>query len=205
MDLISILCFVLDSRCCVCETPVTRLSFCKDCHPTPLPPAQDSAFFSSFEFNSKAQKLLHLIKYQKKDQFLSLLIPFLPTIFPWKLGPSTKLVPVPLSKDRFLERGFNQAEWLADQISVKTHLAAEKNGLLKARNTSPQSILNKRDRENNLLGAFMWNPHTPIPQQAILIDDVFTTGATLKACSNILKNAGITKVYGWTLFKKDLF
>lgn len=160
---------------------------------------------SSFEFNLRAQKLLHQIKYQGKTQYFSLLVPFLPQTFPWTLRGSSQLIPVPLTKDRFFERGFNQAEWLAKQISKNTQIPMENSGLLKTRNTIAQSTLSRRGRQNNLVGAFEWSKKRPVPEQGILIDDVFTTGATLNECAKVLKASGVKDVFGWTLFRKESF
>jgi ComF family protein len=110
------------------------------------------------------------------------------------------LVPVPLHKRRERSRGYNQSELLAKELSK--HLGLPVISLL-TRNidTKPQFDLSKKDRSSNIRGAFSLNPRpkTLIPQNIILIDDITTTGATLRECAKILKANGVKKVLGVTL------
>ncbi|MFM8269660.1 MAG: ComF family protein [Pseudomonadota bacterium] len=111
------------------------------------------------------------------------------------------MIPVPLSQVRFNERGFNQSEWLARQMSKRTQLKIEIKGLKKTRETSPQSTLSRSERQKNLVGAFSWNPKRPAPERVCLIDDVLTTGSTLEACKSALQKAGVKEIFAWTLFE----
>lgn len=104
------------------------------------------------------------------------------------------LIPVPLSTQRLRERGFNQALLLAKQLAPHRLVAT---GLLRVRDTAAQSSLNREDRWENLANAFMVSPdHSAVLRQSrvVLIDDVMTTGATLRACTQALLNAGVAQV-----------
>lgn len=116
-----------------------------------------------------------------------------------ELGQAT-LVPVPLSKKRERWRGFNQADLLANSLSVK--LGLKKTGALKRlKNARPQSSLSGRDRLENIKGAFKVNGQFPVPRQIILVDDVVTTGATLEEAAATLKAAGVKRVSALVIAK----
>lgn len=106
------------------------------------------------------------------------------------------LVPVPLHRKRFLERGFNQAELLAKKIEQATGL--ELALILRRRlMTPPQADLTGKDRLINTAGAFRVSDPF-INKKVLLVDDVFTTGATMNECAKVLKKAGAKEVWGLT-------
>ena len=104
------------------------------------------------------------------------------------------LIPIPLSSERLSERGFNQSLVLSQQLSrEKTH----PNSLLRMRNTLAQSSLPRQQRLTNLKGAFAGAPFMAAKlrgQRILLIDDVMTSGATLNAAAQVLKQAGAVHV-----------
>jgi ComF family protein len=106
---------------------------------------------------------------------------------------------VPLHRSRLRERGFNQSELLAE------HLAAAigrplRPLLVRTRPTHPQVDLPLRSRAANVRGAFAPNPEEAIPgQRVLLIDDLFTTGATIAACARALHRAGAAELRVFTL------
>lgn len=104
---------------------------------------------------------------------------------------------VPLSKERFQARGFNQSELLAKQLTEPLYSYSEL--LIKRRETKPQAKLNKKLRERNLLRSFIINKGLEIPGQVILVDDVVTTGSTLKEATKVLRKAGVQEVWGLTI------
>ncbi|TYP50910.1 ComF family protein [Thermosediminibacter litoriperuensis] len=105
------------------------------------------------------------------------------------------LAAVPLHPERERERGFNQSLLLADVISSKTGIPVFR-GLLRARPTEHQSLLEKRCREANVAGAFAVKDGSTIKERTLLlIDDVYTTGSTADECSKALLKAGAAGVY----------
>lgn len=113
------------------------------------------------------------------------------------------IVPVPLHRKRIEERGYNQAELLAQEVEKNTNLKMIKNKLIRKKYTTPQVKLSNDDRQNNLIGAFDWKGSDELKgKTAILVDDVATTGSTLEECAKILKTkAGAFRVYGSVLAK----
>jgi competence protein ComFC len=106
------------------------------------------------------------------------------------------LVPVPLTKKSLLKRGFNQAEVLAYSISIITNLPLS-NSLIKLKDTLDQSQLNYKQRLSNLKQAFDVKDKPPL--KVILVDDIKTTGATLKECAETLKRNGTKEVIALTI------
>ncbi len=101
------------------------------------------------------------------------------------------LVPVPIHPDRFRQRGFNQAELLAAAIARRLDLMLATDVLRRVRRTLPQHGLSSRDRQENLQGAFAAVPGRRSPA-LWLVDDIFTTGATLNEARATLLAQGWT-------------
>ncbi|MBW4436279.1 MAG: ComF family protein [Pleurocapsa minor GSE-CHR-MK-17-07R] len=117
---------------------------------------------------------------------------------PWADEP-TRIVPVPLHARRLRERGFNQSERLADVLSVYSHIAPDYDSLSRLRNTPHQVGLSGGERRQNVLHAFSASRQAAAGQTILLVDDVFTTGATLQACAAALLEAGAQAVFGITV------
>ena len=108
------------------------------------------------------------------------------------------VVPVPLGIKGLRERGFNQSLLLAKVISQHTKVPLAMDGLRKVRETRPQVGLSARERAKNLRGAFSVRGNFR-KMKLLLVDDVMTTGATVKECTTQLLNAGAEEVTVLTL------
>jgi competence protein ComFC len=105
------------------------------------------------------------------------------------------LIPVPLHPDRLRQRGFNQSLLLARQISRRHSIPVDFLALERIRMTAPQVELSGAERKKNLHGAFRVRKKENIRQKNILlVDDVFTTGTTVRECSKVLLQAGAKQV-----------
>jgi ComF family protein len=115
------------------------------------------------------------------------------------------LQPVPLHTRRERERGFNQAEKIAEAWNDVLHArgvegsVVEKKALTRVRYTTPQAGLGALERRKNLSDAFCWDTTFSAPEQVFLIDDVITTGSTMQECARELKRQGTKWVWGLAL------
>jgi ComF family protein len=161
----------------------------------------DSVYsFGSFE--GALQKLIHLLKYGKVESLAvplsRLLLRALPRAQNFDL-----VMAVPMHWRKQWERGFNQAELLAVPVARRFGLKLSSN-LRRTRYTESQAGLNEHQRSANLKGSFaVRRPEQVAGKRVLLIDDVFTTGATLRAAAQALKNAGVAAVSVLTLARVD--
>lgn len=110
------------------------------------------------------------------------------------------LIPVPLHRVKYKERTFNQSAILAAYLSKRFKIAMLKNNLLRTRLGKPQMMLPKNKRLEGIKDSFkIKNPSLLKDKSVLLIDDVFTTGATVNECSKVLKAAGASSVEVLTL------
>lgn len=113
------------------------------------------------------------------------------------------IVPVPLSRYRKKERGYNQTYLIVKELAKKDkQIIVEDNVLLKIKNVKPQSSLNKTQRQYNIKNAFYVQKESEIRNKKILLfDDVFTTGSTTNECSRVLKEKKAKKIGILTIAK----
>lgn len=112
------------------------------------------------------------------------------------------IIPVPIHKKRYKERGYNQSELLAKEIAKILEIPMEKHVLIKALNNTPQSKLSKQERKNNAIGVYKTiNNQKIINKKVILVDDIYTTGSTANECSKMLKQAGANEIAVLTIAK----
>jgi ComF family protein len=156
-------------------------------------------------YTGTLRSLLHLLKYDGLEPVAAKLGALLARrVAPIAGLPATMLaVPVPLYAGKRRERGFNQSLLLARAVCGEMRrLCPEWRGeiapemLLRERETESQAQLTARQRRRNLRGVFS----VPKPQKlrgrdVLLIDDIYTTGATARACSQALKKAGAARVW----------
>ncbi len=110
------------------------------------------------------------------------------------------VVPVPLDQDRMRERGYNQAELIAKPLARLLGIPFRSYLLVRTRPRPSQLRLTRRERWETVRGAYATHKTAQVDKlRVLLVDDVFTTGATLDACSRALKGAGAARVVGLTV------
>lgn len=105
------------------------------------------------------------------------------------------LIPVPVHSKRKRVRGFNQAELLARRLGERLEIPVRTDLLVRVKNTRPQKELGSLGRLNNLLSAFSVRQWDERLEQVVLVDDIYTTGSTMEACTRALLAAGAKKVF----------
>lgn len=110
-----------------------------------------------------------------------------------------EIIPVPLHASRKRKRGYNQAEVIARELSCHTGIPCRTDVLFRIRKTKPQKMLDDKQRADNLKGAFAVSAGWKACGNVLLIDDIYTTGATLERAAKMLKKAGARKIYFLTV------
>ena len=112
------------------------------------------------------------------------------------------IIPVPIHKKRYKQRGYNQTELIARKIAQKLDITMVTDVLQKEINNKPQSDLSKIERVQNIKNVYTVQNSQKIKNKAILIiDDIYTTGNTVNECSKMLKQAGANKIAVLTIAK----
>ena len=109
------------------------------------------------------------------------------------------LIPVPIHASRLRERGYNQAEELAKHLSRHLAIPMDAHAMRRMRKTHPQNALSPEERKRNVRGAFALRSGGRLPRRVLLVDDIYTTGATADACRKALLEGGAKNVYLLTL------
>jgi ComF family protein len=161
----------------------------------------DAAYsFGSYE--GPLRKLIHIFKYGKVESLARPLSRFLLQSLPLE-HRFDLILAMPMHWRKHWERGFNQAELLAQPVARRYGLKLATN-LRRRRYTKPQAGLSEAKRRENLRNCFrVVQPQQVAGQRVLLIDDVFTTGATLRAAAAALKSAGASYVCALTLARVD--
>lgn len=166
------------------------------------PPFARATAYGSYE--SGLRELIHLLKYggvrpaaNVLGRMLAEAMGALESDF---AAESIAVIPVPLHRTKFRQRGFNQAELIA-RAAMKINPSRERlrlcaGVLQRKRETASQIGLTSHQRRENLRGAFaVPHPEAVKGREVLVVDDVYTTGATVSECARVLRRAGATKVW----------
>jgi competence protein ComFC len=198
---------------CLCENnpqtlpPAGKQGKCDRCKGKNL-----SGLYFALPYKEKqlTKKLIHQFKYPPYLKDLSKTLASLIVEHLVLSGKNTDdiwqnsvLIPVPLSKKKFRERGYNQSEELAKELSQVLQIPVLSDILIKTKSTSPQMKLKKEEREKNLLNAFSIKKNCTTSdverfsgKKIFLVDDVYTTGSTMQECAKVLRESGAKSVWG---------
>jgi competence protein ComFC len=186
--------YIIAPRCHGCGGNINGvLELCQECLSNPRPWQRG---YSAFSFTGLARRLIHRFKYQG-DVALSRMLA-VNAIEVWaretEISYYQHVVPVPLHWYKKLRRGYNQSEVLAREFCRMTDIPYS-NALQRIKWTTSQARLTRQKRKQNLKNAFSVKKSTDLLHANILlVDDVFTTGLTLTACSKALNAAGCKRV-----------
>jgi ComF family protein len=146
-------------------------------------------------YDDASRKLILRFKHGDQLQAVRTLVPWLREAGAELLAGADVLIPVPLHRWRLLKRRYNQSALLAQALGKATGKPVLMHALRRVRATPPQGGLKRAERLSNVKNAFLVADAGAILDKAVvLVDDVFTTGATLDACARALLNAGAKSV-----------
>jgi len=146
--------------------------------------------YGAFAYRGCAREMVRALKFSGESRPAA--VHFVPAIADLlrELGWTGRvLVPVPLSKERMIERGYNQSAHLAHRVARQAGCAVREDWLWRNRSTAQQMSLTLEEREKNVAGAFS-APKRVRGASVVLIDDVMTSGSTASACAHTLLGAG---------------
>ena len=175
--------------CQICGLPRWS-AVCADCreHPPLFRRLRAVAFYEP-----TLREAIHLMKYEKKQVISKHLIQLLQAHLPQDLASTDYdfLLPIPLHTNRLRQRGFNQAEQIAQGVAQVWGVPVRTDILLRTRDTVPLSSLESREeRTKNIAGAFEVRSQDSIQgRKILLIDDIFTTGTTINEALKVLRFA----------------
>lgn len=152
-------------------------------------------------YDENARSSMAKIKYKNKREYLDFYGEAICTRYEKQIlrMEADVLVPVPVHPSRRRERGFNQAELLARRIGARLEIPVCPQMLVRNKKTVPQKGLDPAGRLKNLEEAFLAGEPLNGVEGAILVDDIYTTGSTIEACTRALKKAGVKNVYFLTI------
>ncbi|EGQ8023022.1 ComF family protein [Vibrio vulnificus] len=184
--------FDAEPRCQRCGLPtLTVIPQCGQCLKSP-PPWQRLYCLTPYRF--PASHYVNQIKHQRKFWYCASLAPLLIQRID---HPAPLLLSVPMHWRRQWQRGFNQSDVLAAQLARRLNRPFLAHAFTRLLHTPPQQGLNKQQRQRNLAGAFRLNrsalPHV-IPKHVAIVDDVVTTGCTVRQLCQLLLAVGVESI-----------
>jgi len=197
---LSTLQYLTPPLCQRCGLPLAAGARCPDCESDP---PQIDGIRSLSPYDGVMRQAILQLKYENVRALASPLAQLM-----WKYQQSQPLsadvlMPVPLHPRRLRSRGYNQSALLAKELGRLASLPVVEDSLVRRRNTSPQArTASVEDRRRNVAGAFACSDRRGAGKHIIVIDDVCTSGATLKVCAAALKAAGAASVWGLTLARE---
>ncbi|MCF6276261.1 MAG: ComF family protein [Candidatus Magasanikbacteria bacterium] len=187
--------------CAVCKTHTVFGKTCDKCKKKTNLESVCAVF--NFKKNLNASNLVSIWKYQYAEELVENIDNFAQEFARSNFSLFLEIdaiVPVPLHPRRFAERGFNQAEIIAQSLS-KVLEKPVVNLLKRKRYTKQQAKLKKHKRIKNVVGAFTTQKDFQKYNRVLLVDDVYTTGSTINECANVLHSGGVQTVDSFVLVR----
>lgn len=198
--------FITDPCCISCGAPfeydLGAGARCEDCLRNAPPFSRARAVM---RYDDSCSALIKKLKYQDETRLSRAFTPWLLAAGRELLPDADAIIPVPLYYWRFVHRRYNQAALLAQGMARQSALSFWPDGLIRVRATAQQTGLSKSARTKNVKDAFCLNPRylaDVTNKTLVLVDDVYTTGATLSACAETLLSAGAARVFALTLARR---
>lgn len=173
-----------------------KIEYCTECN---LHPKTYEFGMPLLSYDDISAPVMYDIKYNNKRDYIKTFAKMIYVRWKDKIKSLNieRLIPIPIHEKRRRERGYNQAEDLAFYLSEYLNIELDLDLLYRIKNTKAQKELNPYERLKNLKEAFYCDEAYKALnlKRVLLVDDIYTTGSTIEACSLALKSVGIEKVY----------
>lgn len=160
------------------------------------PPLYDVAR-AAMDYRGTARRLIHRLKFHNRPELANLMSGWLVSAGAEMLAEADYLLPVPLHRTRLLARRYNQSAELARAVARHSGVQMQVEWVRRIRRTPQQIGMTRKARQTNLRGAFAVKKTVKDKlkgRRVVLLDDVMTTGATVNACSRVLRKAGVAHI-----------
>ncbi len=189
-----------EPRCMKCGKPVAsdEQEYCRDCGRRDYAYDQGRSLWRHIPPVTQA---IYQFKFHNKRYYGEIFAREMARQYgSWICGHGIEeIIPVPLHSSRLRARGFNQACLLAEYLSRELQIPVGKHVVYRIRKTRPQKQLDDQEREKNLKQAFGVSRQWKASRNVLVVDDIYTTGATIHRIAKVLKKAGVQKVYFLTI------
>ena len=193
--------YIEDPRCLRCGKPLDNdeSEYCMDCRKIKNDPIE--AGRSLWVHKAPVSTAVYAFKYKNKRYYGEIFAEelfdrFSGLIRYWNIDT---IIPIPIHKKRLKKRGYNQAKIIAKRLGELSGIPVVADKIIRKKNTKPQKELNDIERIKNIKDAFEVQDDF-VPSKAVLvIDDIYTTGNTIRQFAQILKDAGVEKVFFFTI------
>ena len=168
--------------------------YCRDCRTIPK---SFKRGFPAFLYEGAIKSSLYEFKYKNQRNYAEFYADSILGIYGREIKKAgvDGIIPVPVHPRKRKKRGYNQAELLAKDLGKRLGIRVYSHYLERCENTSPQKELNDKERLKNLKNAFKIRQNEIKLEKVLLVDDIYTSGATIEACTRVLLPAGTHTVY----------
>ena len=206
--------FLSDPFCDSCGRPTSVKETGPICAPCLTHPPAYDWMHAAFAYDDASRSLILALKYKDRLDVVPALARWIAGVASSKIEPGDVIMPVPLHWRRHLARRFNQSAALAMALAERTAGQYAPDWITRVRNTPPMKAMTRKQRAANVKGAFSvdgWNREKLQGKRVVLVDDVYTSGATIEELSAELRACGVARigvvvvarVVGHTHFKQE--
>ena len=192
--------YIREPKCKKCgkEIEKNEEEYCKDCQRFSHSFDKGAAVFA---YDERMRRSISMFKYHNRREYAAFYASemyeqcksFL------ELCKPDVLIPVPIHKQKRRKRGFNQAELVAKELGKLLHVPIDCKCLIRTEKTTPQKELTRRQRKENLKKAFQAADQEITYERILIIDDIYTTGATIDAVCDILREKNAKNLFFLTI------
>ena len=187
---------VTEPVCKRCGKPMEneRKEYCTDCIEEEHKYRQGKAVFV---YEGKIKQSMYRFKYSNKREYASFYAAEAVRLYgDWiRRRKIETIIPIPMYSGKQRRRGYNQAEVFAKALGRELGIKADAGVVKRIRDTTPQKELNNKERRRNLKNAFQLSSDIVKYKEILLVDDIYTTGSTMDAVTEVLLSAGVKNIY----------